>query len=704
MTPLCLSAPVPAQIGRSAVEPLNFSVGAVRIQPTLRDGYLTSLGSVECQGVTLRNAQNRFLPWLDLYEGGVFNRFRWEGSERRGETLVLRTRAIGNNDYPFRERRDASGDLCFRTTNWDAPALEENFAICLESASTEINGLSWSGFRYWFEWDGQQAPLHRLIDRQTWELGGSVEGNTLICRNWLTPPRVRLGRETTYSTVGLDQWATLLPGNLWARWSLLPSFDLQYGPKGVLLGWFDRVSLIRSVLESNPGESVLRVIDLHLFENSLRIQTNPKTILFSPEEIDDVDAINLWTRVQDAEARKAREQFGLPVEAPPAVVMSKNAWRGVDFNTTYENLLEVAAEFRADYIFIDSVFEHQEAFRQALENALPLDRREDPIFDKFNHGNMCNTLDYEVAQSWGGESGLRALCDRAAARGVKVLSWMAAHLSPNTSLQHREELGKANLFAVKESGHHPDTGYPAACWTMNLHSPIADKLREQLIGVCQRTGLAGYLWDSFSNLGWWQLDYASGTMKPQFEQTMALYAALEKEGLYITPEALVQFSAHSCCGMHGGEIYSGELAPFAHNSNIPFFYGKFTGNRSPECLMLKGEIDLLPLFEAISHRRIPNLGFETVPREQWNPGRRDQIREWLQAYQSCRHAMQHRIVLKDQLGVLWTNDGPEAVFFAYQDQPAVSSARDVATGEPARTLQAHRIYWVASTSKLSSIP
>jgi len=690
----CLNAPVPAKIVPPVNDPMEFELGAIRIKPTFRDGNLTSLGQVECQGVPLRNTQTRFLPWLDLYDGGIFDRFRWEGSEQRGETLILRTRAICNNDYPFRERRDASGDLCFRTTNWDAPALEEKFAICLEPCSTEIGGLALSGFRYWFEWDSTETPLHRLLDRQTWELGGSVEGNTLLCRNWLTPPRVRLSQAAAYSTVGLDKWASLLPGNLWARWSLLPSFDFQYGPDGILLGWFDRVSLIRSVLESNPEEDVLRVMDLHLFEQSLKVQTNPKTILFSPEEIDDVDAINLWTRVQDAESQKARQQFNLPEEAPPAIVVSKTAWSGVHFDTTYESMVEIAGEFGADYVFIDSVFEHQEAYRQALETAIPPERRDDPILKKFAHHNMCVTLDFEVAQAWGGEAGLRALCARAAQRGVKVLSWMASHLSPNSSLKNDRTLGGDNLFAMKESGRHPDTGYASSCWTVNLHSPIGAKLREQLTSVCQRTGLAGYLWDSFSNLGWWQLDYGTGTMRPQFEQTMELYAALESEGLYLMPEALVQFSSHSCCGMHGGEIYSGELAPLAYNSNIPLFHSEFTGEESPECHILKGSLDWQPLFEAISHRRIPNLAFDYLPREEWNPERHQQIREWLRVYKTCRTAMQRRTVLKDHLGVLWENDGPEAVFFAYQDQPADGPARDAATGEATHLLRAGRVYWI----------
>src|ERR1019366_8011443 len=139
---------------------------------------------------------------------------------------------------------------------------------------------------------------------------------TICLRNWLTPPCLKIGRETTYSTGGLDKWAALLPGNLWARWSLLPAFDMQYGKDGVLLGWFDEVSLIRTVVESNAGEDCLRVLDLHGFQQSKKVRTNPKTILWSPALLDSVDALNLWTRVQDREAEKSRRQFGIKEESP----------------------------------------------------------------------------------------------------------------------------------------------------------------------------------------------------------------------------------------------------------------------------------------------------------------------------------------------------------------------------------------------------
>jgi len=410
------------------------AIGNASIKLTVQDGFLHSIDSVSGHGISLRNPATRFLPWFDTYEGEIFRKFRFERIEQRGMTRVIRTTAVSDSDTLFRERRDSSGDLCFRNSSWDAPAREARFDICFEPADKEIDGRKFQGFRYWFEYDGA-LPIHRIVDRQTWELGGNLDDVTLCLRNWLTPPRMKIARETTYSTVGLDKWATLLPGNLWARWSLLPGFDMQYGRSGILLGWFDRVSLIRTVVESNAGDDHIRFLDMHLFAQANKVTTNPKTIVHCPDLLDDVDALNLWTRLQDRELKNGQAQFGIPAEEPPALTFSHNVWRDVHFDRTYEEVIDVAAEFGGDYVFIDVVFEQEESYTEQLRQMVPPEQQKGTILEKRWQQNMCCVLDWKVNDVWGGENGLKRLCDRAEAKGVKLLSWMATHVSPNSYLR-----------------------------------------------------------------------------------------------------------------------------------------------------------------------------------------------------------------------------------------------------------------------------
>ncbi|NWF65667.1 MAG: hypothetical protein HXY38_15335 [Chloroflexi bacterium] len=662
----------------------HLSIGDVTVSPTIKAGQLLSLGDIAVGKVRLRHPATRFLPWFDSYEGAVFRQFELLGIQQRGDQTVLATRVRSDPDAMFRERRDSSGDLCFRGVSWDAPPLSAELRIVLTPAAATIDGRRFTGFRYWFEGDSPDAPVHRLLDRQTWELGGNLDDVTICLRNWLAAPRQRLTRATEYSTVVLWQQHGLMPGNMWARWTMLPAFDMQYGRDGVLLGWFDEVSLIRSAIETNRGEDWLRVLDLHAFEQTTRFRTNPKTILWSPDQLTDVDALNLWTRVQDQEQAKAIRQFDLPPEPAPPVILAHNAWVNVRFDSTYERVLEVAGEFGADAVFIDSVWENQQTLREIIEAKLSPAERRGTVLEKINYLNMCCTLDYEVAQLYGGEAGLKALCDRAAARGLKVFSWIGAHYSPNTYLAAQARTlgaGQAGIFAAKESGRHPDTGYPAACWPINLHAPIAGKFQQQILGACARTGLAGFVWDSFANLGWWQVDYSTGSMRPQFDRLAELYGAFTRAGLTVLPEALVTFSNHSMMGMVGGNVYDGDQLGYSYNLATSLCVGDFKPENLLELAMLRGDQPVDLLFQCLAHRRAPILHFHLLPRDRWSATAAAEIRRVLAEYRRYRPQMQRRTVLPDDMGVLWESDDQSALFCSFRPQ-RLASGRQI----PANTI------------------
>lgn len=679
----------------------NIKVGDTVLQLEIQDGHLRSIGSITINGAALRNPGTRFLPWFDSYEGEIFRSFRFEGVEQRGATTVIRTTALSDPDTLFRERRDSSGDPCFRNASWDAAPKEARFDICLEAADADIDGRKFSGFRYWFEYVGE-LPIHRLVDRQTWEVGGNLDDVTICLRNWLTPPRMKIAKETTYSTVGLDKWATLLPGNLWGRWSLLPGFDLQYGQAGILVGCFDQVSLIRTVVETNAGDDSLRVLDMHLFAQAKKVATNPKTILHCPDRLDDVDALNLWTRLQDRELERGQAQFGIPKEDPPGITFSLNVWRNVNFDTTYEEVIDVASEFGGDYVFIDVVFEHEQSLNEEVDKMMPPEQQKQHVFGKKRRDCMCSIIDWTVNETWGGEAALKRLCDRARAKGVKILSWMSTHASPNSYLNdatHPEtkELarGAGGVFAGKESGRHPDTGYPASCWTFNLNTPVTEWLRDRLIGVCKRTGLAGYLWDSFSNLGWWQVDYSQGDLRPQVDRMGQLYADLAKAGLYLKPEGLVSFSSHSCCGLHGGNVYADNLLGYSYNTGIALWFndGGHDQASNYENRILRGEQAVDLLFQCLAHKRVPALNFHLVPRNEWHAPSVAEIKRVLAIYKTQRHRMIRRTLLKDGLGVRW-DGGDQPVLFAFKAAPAPAGARDAATGETVGSFEANHAYFL----------
>ena len=56
------------------------------------------------------------------------------------------------------------------------------------------------GFQYGFSYRCKGRRIYQILDRATWELAGSVVGNTFIMRTVWSPPVVRFKRDTQYNT------------------------------------------------------------------------------------------------------------------------------------------------------------------------------------------------------------------------------------------------------------------------------------------------------------------------------------------------------------------------------------------------------------------------------------------------------------------------------------------------------------------------
>jgi len=202
-------------------------------------------------------------------------------------------------------------------------------------------------------------------------------------------------------------------------------------------------------------------------------------------------------------------------------------------------------------------------------------------------------------------------------------------------------------------------------------------------------------------MGWWQLDYSKGDMRPQYDRMAQLYSDLTKAGLYIMPEGILTFSSHSCCGLHGGNIYAGDLLGYSYNTNIGFYFGGGEGdlgegNYGSQVLLGTAPFD--HLFRCVAHKRVPSLHFHVVPREKWDAQRVQQIKDLFKVYKTHRGLMQRRTVLKDDAGVLWENESKTKLFFSFRDQPTSypGSITDAVTNDAVAgdRLQSNRAYLI----------
>lgn len=254
--------------------------------------------------------------------------------------------------------------------------------------------------------------------------------------------------------------------------------------------------------------------------------------------------------------------------------------------------------------------------------------------------------------------------------------------------------GKFGVFAARESGCHPDTGYPGDCWSLNLNTPVKDHLIRRVLEIAKATGLKGFLWDSFSNLGWWQLDYSNGTMKPQFTEMADVYTKLANAGLYLMPEAITTFSSHSCLGLYGDDPYRGEDLGYSYDTAIHSPHTPDT--KQPwDSDILRGKQPIDFLFRCLAHKRAPNLSLSFVPKAERNAGAIVELRALFSAYKQVRHLMHKRTILKNNLGVLWESlNGQERVLFTFTPQQNPGNIIDLISNEKAlgHKLAPHRVF------------
>ena len=641
-------------------------MGSFTIAPVVEHGWLRSIGEVRHRETPLRHPANRFLPWFDTFEGDIFRRFRLERIQRDGGAIVLHTTAVSDPDVLFREQRDSSGDLVFKNMSWDSAPVEAALAIHLEPVPTvTLEGHRFEGFKYWFDYRSDSIGIHRFVDRQTWEAGGKTEGNTLCIRNWSHPPVVRLKADEVFSTGGLvEQFAVAFPGNLWGRWSLLLPYDFQYGPAGCLVTWFDRVSNIRSLIESARGEDWLRVLDMHIFNKGNHVQTNPKTVMFCPDALDDVAAANVWTRIYEQEKQRACNQIGIKDEVDLKVNFDHNVWVGYHFDTSYEEALAVAHEFHAEYLYIDPVWENEQTLQEELIRLAGSKEKLPKEYHNFHFANMCQTLNWEVSHLRGGEEALKRLCERARTLGIDILTWLGTSVSSRVSPDIHVRLGNKHnpgIFAVKESGTMAsgDSGYHVA-YPINLNTPYYSYMREKVMGMCARTGVKGFLWDSYSNLGWWHVDYASPGLEVQWEKMAEFYKDLANAGMYLRPEALVTFSNHSTLSMCGDYYQPGVEAAYGYQCCVCML-----DNEERDILCGRKPIDRL--FEWFAHKHVPSLHFHMTPRSEWDAENVRQLKQLLKAYREVVRYMKRRTILPGFAAVQWENEEGVTIVYAIKE-------------------------------------
>ena len=442
---------------------------------------------------------------------------------------------------------DHSTDPIHETGDWfpDLLSGDGELDLVLRPARDRFGGTAFRGFAFHYDYRSARMPLYFLYDMASWELDGDIAGATAISQSSCSDPVVTFGRRTAWTTEGIIHWVDpnskanpVMTHNL-PRWASHQAFDYQYKGDRTLLGVWERVALIRSVLRREGGKPELKVFDKYIFDQALRHRTPAKKILLNAESRSATGQQNLWTWTIQAVHDRARAEFGLR-EEPLLHRVNVNYWVNFTVDSYYKDLLPAAAACGFQALFIDNL------------------KRSDATARVYT-GNMCCSHEFEIAPELGGPARVREFVQRCAAAGLTPYSWT----NPNQSCAG--PLWRSPAWTAQRDSRSwfirlPDTrspycgAYIPEGMGLDLTVPAARRYWVDAHRRIKReTGLRAYLWDSFYNSAFMPVSHTNCAPHTVWRGVLTALKELQDAGLHFMIESFGPFGEvqHGCPRSYG---------------------------------------------------------------------------------------------------------------------------------------------------------
>lgn len=672
----------------------EISLGNCRFEVLIDASTFVGLGRIWIGSVLVRSGRLPIRPATQSFTGLELCRMEMERIEETDWRVRIATRAVLRR-MPVGLMRDHSFDPIHDTADWDAdaPTAEGKLDLVLELATDNFNGVAMSGFSYHYEYDGA-VPLFYLLDRASWELDGDIAGATVVSQSSCSAPVVTFAPETAWTTEGLIHWDDpaskanpVMTHNL-PRWASHQAFDFQYKGSRTLVGVFDRVGLIRSILCRQAQRAELKTFDKHIFDQAARVATPAKRIMLNDEPKGEVDQRNLWTWVIQEVHDRARAEFGL-TEEPMLPWVSQNYWENFNFDTYFKDLIPAAAAIGARGVFIDNV--HKSAMTENCPNP--------PVF----HWNMCCGHEYEVAPRLGGPGKLKDLVDRCGALGIEVFSWTNNDQALSSPLNASERDEQRQWYVKLEDTRQKYGGAYAGCmsvWDFKS-APARQNWIDSLKRTHEQTGLSEYLFDSFYNLAFMPINYSFCEPKTMWRELVQAFKELQDAGIHFKIESFGPFG----CVQHG--------CPTSYNiDNLFACYKVGLGSGYTTVPTDKALKDTLPgeahlLYYVLAHMTNPGLQLFAHGKRidmLWMTAHRRALADYNENY---RH-MHRRYLQEGGRAVIWHDQAGKAATiwnFAPRDAALPGRVKDVTTGKDLPQAATYRLeachtYRVTDASEL----
>lgn len=666
-------------------------IGGVRVNGfALRDGTLPLLPEIRTtEAVEL--CDWRIVGHAPLPGGGLI--IELEPHRRDGGVMEWMLHRVHNR---YRVTDWTTGpQVCHGTRLW----------IELRAAQRLWNGDQGVGFSYRFHYNSVDLPIHRILDRGSWEPGGSA----LDCEFWLrcgtSPSHVRfMELADHYST---EWWLAgchnpsifqFMPFQ-----TQFPGFTLTSSPAGALVTWVEGVAHVRSLFEKQRGSTRLMHLHEHCDDLAHDFTTKPVEVLWFAGERDHTAIANLWEGARSYIHAHLHAEAGIREERV-GIYGVVEEWGMPDFARYTREAVPALLEIGVTQVMIPSQFMNNMNTRGT--------------------SNMCCTLDYHIAEAVGAAP-VKAFCDALRQGGAVVHHWGNTAISTYSYLDAHptapapkdtgdDSAGARSIAEVMQrtkqafvrnmAGHIEVDHYSPVFCQLNLRDPqVTAYWHERWKAARSELGFGGIFLDSSFNLSsdkfHWigQVDGSGGATIDQIDRLGAVRPTHEP-----SKAILSQYKAHLdlVANMQGyGYQYSGEdIGVFGVRRSGPaltarldnlFMWRDCLVVWDPRALRAAGADPRLVFFSALAYRCMCML-FWHIPTGQlsWLPdGPRDEEdrpsaeqRAWLLAFKAADSDMHASNYLPNGAGVLYTGARRRILWAFTEVELATTHAIDLTTG------------------------
>ena len=647
------------------------------IEMVLKKDTWLGLGRIMLGKTLLRDGTRPIVLRIDTPEGILYTDYTLDKvdlSSSGSATVILKA-----SGYPWgrQECLDEYDQPLYAIMGQSHTVVDE---VTLEFTPIQecIGGRTYHGFSYHVAFSSSKRSIHRILVDATWELGGSIEGKTVLSQGQCNMPVYRGAKNTLFTTVCLK--ALHLHGSsqgmsfqLSPRGGLLQAFDFQYGKEGAMLHYWPRMESISSILESPKGSDRLHIVDEYRFPLTKKVATTPQRILFTPGPLEEHEARDLWWEAIEKIYGHLRQRYKVtePRVHPEAQKIGSPCVRGnkvmVDVmgqQVEHQDFMYALAEYylpRLSRNGIKRIF--METMCQSDATELGMKRKLDDGPHGDHHcGSVCCTWRFFPSDYWGGIKAWKHLYESGRKLGIQVGSWAAPHLSHNAPVfKEHPEWKITGVNSLASGGGYGIHSINALDWNTGVFKWVLDDLRRW-----QKEGGLDYLWlDSWSNLGLLPVNYAS-KMRPNWEALSRFCGELSQMGIELAFESLSPFGVMACgfSDLRGDKM--GQNHAVAGQNDFDWWVGE------EDMLFNVSMYDVHPCKRSddevftIKFKAMSNRGFIMLPdllgKDKDMPDRHIMLH---QTYESVISHMHRRRLLPGGLGTRWS-DGKTDIVWAYR--------------------------------------